>query len=100
MLFCCPCLARCFTLWFPSSLLQIDDDSRFDAAVQAELHCRLNTLVTALWDIVDARETEAVNHIRSLQNDGWVGNVQQSIATRFTRMMQLEVSGLYLAETG
>lgn len=73
---------------------QIDGDSRFDAAVQAELHVRLSNLATALWDIVDAREAAAVKHVKALQADGWVGDVQQSIATRFSRLMQLEVCAL------
>jgi hypothetical protein len=71
--------------------LQFDDDLRFDAGVKAELHARLASLSSSLWALVDAREVSALKHIAALQADGWVTDVQQSVATKFGRFMQLEV---------
>ncbi len=70
---------------------QVDDDSRFDAGVKAELHARLDVLASSLWSLVDAREVASFKHIAAIQADGWASDVQQSISAKFARFMQLEV---------
>lgn len=62
--------------------------------MKAELHARLDALASSLWSLVDAREVAAFKHIAALQADGWASDVQQSIAAKFARFMQLEVRSL------
>lgn len=75
----------------PPLVTQVDDGLRFDAAAKAELHARLLSTASALWDVVDAREAAASREVHALEADGWVAHTQQSCAKHFALIMQLEV---------
>ncbi len=69
----------------------MDDGLRFDAGAKAELHARLLTAASSLWDVIDAREAAGSREVSALEADGWVSQSQQATAKHFGRMMQLEV---------
>lgn len=75
----------------PTVCAQIDNDSRHNDAVRAELQARLAKLTEALWDEVDKREVAASKHITALAADSWVNDSQQAIAARIAKLAQLEV---------
>ncbi len=72
-------------------MTQVDDGLRYDAAAKAELHARLLSTASALWDVVDAREAAACREVHALEADGWVAHTQQSCAKHFALLMRLEV---------
>jgi hypothetical protein len=86
---CVRCMCACF---FHVTLAQLDNGLRFDVSAKAELHARLHTLVSSLWDVVDAREAAGHAEVLSLEADGWVSDAQQARAQLFAGLVQQEVS--------
>lgn len=75
---------------FQRAFNAVDDGLRYDAAAKAELHARLLSTASALWDVVDAREAAACREVHALEADGWVAHTQQSCAKHFALLMRLE----------
>jgi adenylate kinase family enzyme len=76
---------------FQDSFNSIEQDMRFDDRTKAELHRRCDELALKLWEMVEAREEEALAELQQIRCDGWVPDHVKTIGQIYEHLAQLEV---------
>jgi len=76
---------------FQDSFNSIEQDMRFDDRTKAELHRRVDELALKLWEMVEAREEEALAELQQIRCDGWVPDHVKAITQIYEHSAQLEV---------
>ncbi|XP_011862082.1 PREDICTED: sperm flagellar protein 2-like, partial [Vollenhovia emeryi] len=76
---------------FHRAFNEIDEDLREDLDMKCELHCRVDSFRTELWDLCDARKHEAEEERKRTLRNGWTLMEAVVLVNVYIGILQIEI---------